>query len=304
MARDVRITDHTGETFGENGKPFKIEDEKSKNAIEGLQTTDETIQDIIDRIGELQNTNETLQSIVDRIGELQNSNETLQSIIDKIDEVKQQLDTAGADEAGALLESLEDELTGLSSVTDAGTGERARAIVDVAPWGYEEISEGIVGIETNHARVHQGEAFAFNTVFSDLTDGSTEWVIFETGGSVDPLIHLQGLMAQGCRIRLWRSDDPPSDIFGYDLTNADEIIPVNLNMDSSNTTEVTIHEDPDSTTTTDANIFRVWYMDYFMPGQEVILLPDQGYGFEITNISGETIDVHIEGLWYEVDNSE
>jgi hypothetical protein len=174
---------------------------------------------------------------------------------------------------------------------------------------HDPYAHSLTVITEEHRLAHDGMMFNYTHKFLTVVNGATVRLLLAPPAGCFP--HMNRLT-----FNVGKGD---VDIVAYEgptVTDYGTLVPdggkPNTNRNSSNTASLAVYEEP-TVSATGSSLHRGWApptgtgagasangFANLEAGEEWILKPGVEYLIEVTNLSGATIDMHVDMLWYEL----
>lgn len=167
-------------------------------------------------------------------------------------------------------------------------------------------SGGLVNIDEEHWTIHDGLSFQGSHKFTGVANGASVNILLKVPAGVQP--HLNAFQVTGGRgdldIAVYEGATVSADGTGGTL--------LNMNRNSTNVSQSSFYYTP--TITDDGTLIKqVWVpptvtgtgqsangLGVGFVGRELVLKEDTNYIFRVTNNSGDTINIEMFGMLYEL----
>ena len=177
-----------------------------------------------------------------------------------------------------------------------------RSTMDAEADKFDNLTRSVATIEATHRVVHLGFMYGARVHSASLGNGASLDMLFEVPADVYP--HFQALNIG--------ADGGPDTVQLFEgvtaSANGTVVASYNLNRNSTNTSSVTVRENPtisdtgtllDETYIYSAGNKQGVYND--IEGSELIFKPSTKYLIRYTNNSGSAEDIFMRAHWYELD---
>ena len=177
---------------------------------------------------------------------------------------------------------------------------------DEERYKFDKIVHAITTISEPHRLAHDGMMFHFTHLHSAVVNGGTEDLLFKVPAGAYPHLNTMRVNAGGGDLNIYLYEGTTVSADGTAVTVH------NTNRNSSNTADTPVYHTP-TVTGVGTEIHHQWLppsatgagqthdgVTDAQQGEEWILAPSTNYMLRVENNSGNTIDIWVEVLFYEV----